>query len=442
MTIRPPLAVVLHGHHVADVLDVGDGDPAVRYTAHAVRNPAESRLSLSLPVRAHLYPSTGPGGRWVRSLLPEGKALGWAIQHFGIPHDDRYGLIEALGADVAGAVRVLRDPDQVGDDGSYEVLSEEQLAEIANRSPEVGLALDDKRGVRLSLPGVQDKFLLHRVDGRYALPIHGAPSTLIVKPEPGVLSDGTDVAGLATNELFCLVLARSVGLDAADAHVETFGDKQSLVVHRFDRTAEGTRVVRHHQEDLLGAQGLDPLLKYERPHVERLAPTGFALGNEVTSRPGPTLRDLARCLETFTGRARLTTFLEAVTFNVVIGNADSHARNYSVLLHRDGTVGLAPLYDLISTCCYEGLDREFAQRVNGSYELDVITTNDLILEGISWGIPERVATSRVRGIIERIAERTGLAAEDAARKGADSEALMHVTGVVTDRARTFLVGAS
>src|SRR3546814_5070291 len=60
---------------VADLADVGFGDTALTYTAGALEAPSASRLSLSLPVRAEQYPAVGPGGRWVRSLLPEGRAL-------------------------------------------------------------------------------------------------------------------------------------------------------------------------------------------------------------------------------------------------------------------------------------------------------------------------------------------------------------------------------
>ena len=115
--------------------------------------------------------------------------------------------------------------------------------------------------------------------------------------------------------------------------------------------------------------GSDPLLKYERASVERMEPAGgFAMGPTFTPRPGPTLTDMATCLVGHLGSGRLLPFIDAVVFNVVIGNADSHARNYSVLLSPDGTVDMAPLYDLVSTVCFEGLDQEYAQRVNGVFE--------------------------------------------------------------------------
>jgi serine/threonine-protein kinase HipA len=40
--------------------------------------------------------------------------------------------------------------------------------------------------------------------------------------------------------------------------------------------------------------------------------------------------------------------LQAVTFNVVIGNADAHSKNYSAMIDRDGSVSLAPIYDAAS----------------------------------------------------------------------------------------------
>src|SRR3546814_10398061 len=96
--------------------------------------------------------------------------------------------------------------------------------------------------------------------------------------------------------------------------------------------------------DLLG---LDPLLKYERPQQQRHTPAGgFAPAEVVTARGGPDLVALAGLLDTHLGRARLATFLQAVAFNIAVGNADAHARNYSVLLPPDGAPRFAPLYEI------------------------------------------------------------------------------------------------
>jgi serine/threonine-protein kinase HipA len=54
--------------------------------------------------------------------------------------------------------------------------------------------------------------------------------------------------------------------------------------------------------------------------------------------------------------------LDAVIFNLIIGNADAHAKNFS-LLHKDGRVALAPLYDLLSTVAYPDLSPKLAMKI-------------------------------------------------------------------------------
>ncbi len=436
---RPDLAVLLYDRHVADLVDAGFGDTAVRYTPEASTNPAGSRLSLSLPVQEAVHPALGPGGRWVRSLLPEGRALTWAVQHFGIPEDDRYGLIAVLGADVAGAVRVLTSPEGTTRPGRYERLSADELAEAVQRAPEVGLALDRARGVRLSLAGMQDKVLLHRIGNSYYLPIDGAPSSLIVKPEPPVRADGIDLSGLATNELYCLTLARKCGLRAAEASVEDFGGTAALVVTRFDRAEHGGVLERLHQEDLLGAMGLDPLLKYEQPLVERRAPAGgFADAAAVVARPGPSLADMATLLAEHLGRANLLPFIEAVTFNVIIGNADSHSRNYSVLLDPSGAVGLAPLYDLIATRSYADLDTDTPQRISGQTQIDDVRIDDLVNEAASWRLPRQVVASRVMDTVLAVRHNVERARVETIERGGDPVVARSVTDLISARVGTLL----
>jgi serine/threonine-protein kinase HipA len=436
VTTRPPLAVHLYGRHVADLLDAGLGDTALQYSATAIDDPAGSRLSLSLPVRSELYPAVGPGGRFVRSLLPEGRALAWAVEQFGIPEDDRYGLIAVLGRDVAGAVQVL-SAEQPVPAGRYERVSEDELAELVARAHHMGLGLDRTRGIRLSLAGMQDKLLLHRVDGRFAVPIDGAASTLIVKPEPvaSTRTDGMVFAGIATNELYCLTLARRCGLPVPPAQVERFGDVAALVVTRYDREvlADGT-VRRVHQEDLLGALGLDPLLKYERPHAQRRDPGGgWAETAAVVARRGPTLRQLAGVLEAHLGAVNLGPFLQAVAFNVAVGNADAHARNYSVLLPRTGRPAFAPLYDLIATRLWDALDDDAAQTVAGEEKIDAIRVGHLADEGESWSLPRPFVQSRLDRILDAIGLHRSAAAEECVALGGDERVAARVAALVGER---------
>lgn len=420
-TVAERLEVHLYGAHVADVIDGGMGETAVQYTAAARRIGGAARLSLSLPVREALYPSLGHGTRWVRSLLPEGRALAHAVQTYEVPEDDRFALLSVLGRDVAGAL-VIVPPGQPVVDGraAYEPLLPRDLAELAARAHDIPLGIDEERNVRLSLAGLQDKLLLHRPtrSRRYYRPTFGAPSTVIVKPEPAP-SLGRHLDGVATNEVFCLTLARRCGLPTASARVERFGDVDCAVIDRYDRSYRaGGEVDRIHQEDLLAAMGRDPLLKYEGSN-EGHAPAqgGFAELQPVRRNPGPGLDDLAALLEQHLGRAALLMLADIAAFNVAIGNADAHARNLSVLLRPDGGVALAPLYDLVATRAFAHLTTAAAQFVNGKLDIDAITIDDIVAHAERWQLPVDLVQRRVRGLLSRVKIQLPKAAGDVIQAG-------------------------
>jgi serine/threonine-protein kinase HipA len=439
VTVRGPLHVWLYGRHVADVVDAGFGDTAVRYTADAVEHPAGAMLSLSMPPQSVTYPTVGPGGRWVRSLLPEGRALDWVVEHYGIPSDDRFGLIAALGADVAGAVQVI-DPglDDDSTDPRYERLTDSEVAERVERAHDAPLGLDPSRRVRLSLAGVQDKVLLHRDADGWLLPINGAPSTLIVKPEPPHRHGMASYAGLATNEAFCSALARRCGIDAATSSVQRFGETSALVVERYDRVVAADGVTRVHQEDLLGALGLDPLVKYEVPHAHRRPVAGGWGTSAAHAVRGPGLGQLAAVIEQHLGLAFVVEFAERVVFNLAIGNADAHARNYSLLLSADSSAHHAPMYDMVCTMLYPNLDTDVAQLVNDCADLHDITLSDIVAEITGWGIPAQLAQRRARTMLMRVAAKVDAATVDCIDRGGDPTVADQMAILITGRATALL----
>ena len=162
---------------------------------------------------------------------------------------------------------------------------------------------------------------------------------------------------------------------------------------------------------------------------------GFADRSATTATPGPSLRAMADLLARYVGRVGVLPFLEAVTFKVAIGNVDSHARNYSVLLPPDGQVGLTPLYDLICTRLYPNLDVEAAERVNGKWDLDAIDVADLVAEAATWALPATVAERRVRGVLSAVAAALGPAIETCVRRGGDPDVADAVATLVAARVR-------
>ena len=440
MATSDPLEVHLYGRHVADVLDAGLGDTAVRYTPEAVEVGAPARLSLSMPVREEVYPAAYHGTRWARSLLPEGRALQQAIRIHQVPEHDRFALLSALGRDVAGALVIVpRGADLEDERAGYQPLDDAGLADLLARAHDLALGMDEDRMVRLSLAGMQDKVLLHRAEGsrQYARPLYGAPSTEIAKPEPPTGIGGVDLTGIATNEALCLALADACGFQAAQAQVRAFGDTTALFVRRYDRADRSDgKVERRHQEDVLSALGKDPLLKYEVGEERRLEPVGgFADPDPVRRDPGPGLDDVARLLERHLGRASLLTLVEIVTFNVVIGNADAHARNLSLILEPDGSVRLAPLYDLLCTRAYPEVQRDAPQLVNGVHDLDEIRLHDIRTHAQTWDLPPAVVRRRTSRVVARVLERLDATVGRVAAAGAQAPYAEAVASVIRRRAK-------
>lgn len=77
---------------------------------------------------------------------------------------------------------------------------------------------------------------------------------------------------------------------------------------------------------------------------------------------------------------QLDRLLAVTTFNVVIGNADAHGKSLA-LLHPDAeTVELAKLYDTVPTVLWPQLRTAGAMSINARWELEDITTEDLVDE--------------------------------------------------------------
>ena len=162
------------------------------------------------------------------------------------------------------------------------------------------------------------------------------------------------------------------------ANVETaeFSGVSALVVERYDRLRSPDGVVRLHQEDFCQALGVDSERKYEE-------------------RGGPSLRQCADVLRSWARRDQLEHLLDAVIFNVLVGNADAHAKNFSLLHDLDEQITLAPIYDVMTTVHYPGVDPVPGMYVNGVRELTQITAHDLVEEAVSWGLRRQTAEARV-----------------------------------------------
>ena len=160
---------------------------------------------------------------------------------------------------------------------------------------------------------------------------------------------------------------------------------QVVVVSRYDRLrhADGS-VTRLHQEDLAQALAVDTV----------------SGGAKYEADGGKGLRDVAAMLTVVASPHDVHNLLRATVLNVVVGNGDAHAKNLSVLHPADGSVSLAPLYDVTPTTFYRqiptsqgprDLDDTMGMFVGGKRSIHAVGRDDLIAEGRSWGLLASVA---------------------------------------------------
>ena len=342
-------------------------------------------ISHSLPLRAEPY-----GRRQLRpffaGLLPEESQRQRIAAVLGLPEDDDFALLEAIGGECAGALTILPWGERPREGGG--VLSpcpEERLVGILRALPYRPMLAGEK-GLRLSLAGAQSKLPVVYRDDAFWLPQDGAPSTHILKPE---LSEW--FKGIVHNEHACMTLARALGIPAAGTELVEAGGIPCLLVTRYDRAVDPAtgRVRRIHQEDFCQALGRPPERKYQ-------------------SEGGPLAREIVRLLRSgwSTSPARdILAFVDLAVFNAIIGNADAHGKNYSMLY--DGRMRrLAPGYDLVSTAFWPELSAAPAMKIGGSDSIHSILSGHWRKFAQETGIGAAALRNRIRELCAKTASAT------------------------------------
>jgi serine/threonine-protein kinase HipA len=364
---------------------------AFRYTQ------ASRPISLSLPVSQQRF-SPAESRPFFEALLPEGVVREQIASQLKLAASDSFGLLAELGRDCAGALQIV-DVKRMSEPPSVRWLDDRELNALVEELPRhpLGMHAGDQH-LRLSLAGVQHKAVLVRDgSGRFGKPLDGMASSHILKPE---LPDSA-YPGLATNEYFCMRLAARCGLSSAIVELVTLAGRPCLVVERFDREIPTWPHRRLHQEDLCQALGLTPDFKYQKAGWQ--LPSHRALADLLDQHsPWPGLDRLAGA--------------QAAVFHVLVGNADAHAKNISLLHVRDG-VRLAPLYDVVSTAAYPELSTELALSIGDELDPDAITSihwSDLAIDfGLNAGAFERVR----RELRERVAAEASRLRDEARAQG-------------------------
>lgn len=347
-------------------------------------------VSLTMPLRS------GPVSAdrllpWLANLLPE-THLAEIGQRLKVSPQDIVGLLSHIGRDTAGALSI-GEPRKPGVN-LQDIPDNAALERILNELPAKPFLVGE-RGVSMSLAGVQEKLPVF-VDGdrKISIPVDGTPSTHILKP------DTKRLAGSVENEAFCLALARACGLEAAEATIGVAGRRRYLLVTRYDRFTDAQGQIRRlHQEDLCQLTGHFPVQKYERSSAGR----------------GVTLSMMFDAMSNLVSPAERLKLLDAVIFNVLICNSDSHAKNYSVLIGAGGTARMAPLYDLMCAAVYQQVDQSLPQAIAEKFNAAELTHADWLTLAKTVGLSGASTLRRV----EQLAELVSDTCEDIAREVAD-----------------------
>ncbi|TKZ15465.1 type II toxin-antitoxin system HipA family toxin [Shimia litoralis] len=415
---------------VGQVDVAADGSLSLRYEDRWLQTAGAFPLSVTMPLRAEPYPSDVISP-WLANLLPEEEQLQVLTRSLGLDQADVLAVLAEIGGDTAGALSFGAATERAlwaytpltsfYDTADPRLALERHFEDLGRRPFLVG-----EEGVRQSLAGGQKKSALAVLgpDGApvlrlpqegdvLAIPLIGAPSTLIVKP------DNPNLPGITENEVWCLRMAQAIGIEAAQTTILQSSKRTAIGVLRYDRrVGRSGQLLRLHQEDFAQANGLPPGRKYERGTLPGL--------------------DLKTLLETgrHVSASDALALLDQVIFNILVANTDAHAKNYSLILPVGAAPRLAPIYDASTVLSWPHVVKTYAQSIDGKKR------NPYMVAGRHWeaiareiGYRPTDVKNRVQQIVDAmVANRAEVTAAVTALPGATEGYVVQTAEAVEENA--------
>lgn len=259
-----------------------------------------------------------------RDASPEGFGLALLEQLRGTTLADPLQRLELSEGDSVGAVEVC---DDIG-------------AKLAFKPPTSGQLLD---AVASLPPGRASSHAAREVKGMQGTSLGGERPKLTVlhKGQHWIakLQDRGDPPHAPLREFVAMRLARRCGIAAAEVEFASVGDREVLLVKRFDRQVEPDgQVSRSLYASAHTVLRLDAQARGERQR------SYVALAYELQRWCGLADVDTAELKRELWRR---------MAFNAICGNGDDHPRNHG-LLHRNGRWGLADAFDISPYITFSG----------------------------------------------------------------------------------------
>jgi serine/threonine-protein kinase HipA len=341
---------------------------------------------------------------------------------------DLYAMLREFGSSIAGAVTIA-DPDATRrTEPHYGPIGEREIIQRLRRAASDGdLGSDDQS--RSMLAGYQPKLLLARFGDQWYLPRGRAHSTHILKPRLSGRSDGL------AREYYGHALAAELGLAHYRTELVGNGARQYLVIERYDRVVDGETVALIHQEDAAQALGLDWVnedVKFQDPAAPQ-------------DSHRPSAYRIAELLGSLQGEGYpVADFLRRLTFTVLLGDNDAHAKNVGIL-HLPGRSVLADVYDAVPNLFQrDRINYDLALAIDRSFDHRCISAGHLIREAERWnalgaGEAERIVTATLADFataLDRVAVPQGVPVTAAAQLAWNVERLQS-GGEIGERPRGY-----
>ena len=308
-------------------------------------------LSTKLPYQSTPIVQSGANlHSFFLNLLPEGVRLQMLMNASRVAKDDFLGLLLKEGYDTIGDISVVPHGS-----APPRKLKLKQLGESTDFKKDFN-EIYTNQNFGTAIAGIQEKLSSHRV----TLPVGSK-----IWPSAILKLENSHFPKLSANEHFFMRMAADCGIRAAQTQLvkDSLGEP-GLLVKRFDRFGNGLHQ-KYHQEDGCQLCGTGPENKYS-----------LSLRQIIESVSNISTSPLAASLDV----------MKLVMFSYMIGNADLHAKNISVLW-KDGAATLSPAYDLLSTLPYKGLDKRMALKMDGKD--DRFRLGDFIQFAKRFGVPEK-----------------------------------------------------
>jgi serine/threonine-protein kinase HipA len=347
------LSVRLHGKQIGVITRLAGDRQLFAFEQDYIDDQQRPTLSLSFKgSTGGLVTSFRPVGRRVpvffSNLLPEGHLRDYLATRADVNPEREFFLLAVLGADLPGALVVApleggEQPHEPHHDDHDDGCNNGQ----SNEGP-----------LRFSLAGVQLKFsAVMETSGGLTIPVGGSGGSWIVK------LPSARYKAVPENEFAMLELARRAGIPVSENKLVDLAsikglpeqahtlESKALAVERFDRLPDGKLV---HMEDFAQVFGEFPNNKYKFHSYANIATVLWA---EI-------------------GEDAVIEFVRRLVFSVVIGNADMHLKNWSLLYPDRRTPALSPGYDFVATLPYIPGDK-LALSFGDSRSLSEITPDQM-----------------------------------------------------------------